>query len=243
MKAFVSWSGGKESCLACYKATLKGLEVACLVNMVTIDGTHSMTHRMRSGILRAQAECIGIPIIQKKTTWDTYEKDFKEVVRELKAEGVETGVFGDIDIQEHREWVHCVCEESGIEALEPLWGMERTHVLSAFIEAGFKAVVVCSRADLFDKDVLNLPVDEFLAEYLVKRSIDVCGEGGEYHTLVLDGPLFRNSMEIVGYKRVFADGYWILHITDYRIEKKKDSVSAREKGLCTISPRRQKHGR
>ena len=243
MKAFVSWSGGKESSLACYKATLEGLEVTSLVNMATIDGTHSMTHRMSSGILRAQAECIGIPIIQKKTTWNRYEKDFKEVVRELKAEGVEAGVFGDIDIQEHREWVHRVCEESGIQALEPLWGMERIHVLSTFNETGFTAVVVCARADLFDKNVLNLPVDEFLVKYLVKQGIDVCGEGGEYHTLVLDGPLFRNSMEIVGYKKVFADGYWILHIADYRIEKKEGSVSAREKGLCTISPRRQNHGR
>ena len=243
MKTFVSWSGGKESSLACYKAVLKGLEVVCLVNMATVDGAQSMTHRMSSGILRAQAECIGIPIIQKKTTWDRYEKDFKEVVRELKAEGVEAGVFGDIDIQEHREWVHRVCEESGIEALEPLWGMERTLVLSTFIEAGFTAAVVCARADLLDKEVLNLPVDEFLAEYLVKQGIDVCGEGGEYHTLVLDGPLFRNSIEIVGYKRVFADGYWILRITDYKTEKKEGSVSAREKGLYTISPRRQNHGR
>ena len=242
MKVFVSWSGGKESCLAGYKAVVKGLEVTYLVNMVTIDGTKSMTHQMSSGILRAQAECIGIPIVQKKTTWNRYERDFREVVGELKVEGVEAGVFGDIDIQEHREWVQRVCGESGIEALEPLWGMERTHIFRHFIDAGFKAVVVCARADLFDKEVLSLPVDEFLAEYLVNQRIDMCGEGGEYHTLVLDGPLFRNPVEIVGYRRVLTDRYWILHITDYRIGREKDSVpESRDMSIYSISSRRQNH--
>ena len=87
MKVFVSWSGGKESCLACYTAISEGFEVSCLLNMATLNGARSMTHGMGSHILRIQSACIGIPIIQKRTQWTAYERDFREAVRRLMAHG------------------------------------------------------------------------------------------------------------------------------------------------------------
>jgi diphthine-ammonia ligase len=221
MKVFASWSGGKESCLACYKAVLEGFEVSYLVNMVTLDGLRSMTHRIDSHVLCMQSVCLGVPLIQKRTTWEEYENDFKEVVKELKLEGVEAGVFGDIDIQEHRNWVERVCKESEIKAIEPLWGTERKRVLEEFINAGFKAIVVCARADLLEKEVLGLYIDEQFLKYLAKFNIDMCGENGEYHTFVLDGPLFNRSIEVITDKKIRKDGYWFLKIEDCKIIKKE----------------------
>lgn len=219
MKVFVSWSGGKESCLACYTAISEGFEVSCLLNMATLNGARSMTHGMGSHILRIQSACIGIPIIQKRTQWTAYERDFREAVNELKLDGVEAGVFGDIDIQEHRDWVERMCRESEIKAIEPLWGMERARLLKDFIDAGFKAIVVCARADLFEKDVLGLSIDEQFVELVARQNIDMCGESGEYHTLVLDGPFFRNEIVITAHKKILKDGYWMLDIEDCKMKK------------------------
>jgi Predicted ATPases of PP-loop superfamily len=103
LKCFVSWSGGKDSCLSCYKA--KDVEILYLLNMVTIDAKRSMTHGINSEILHAQSECMDIPIIQKRTTWNTYEQNFNDILNELKKKGVGAGIFGDIDLQEHRNWI------------------------------------------------------------------------------------------------------------------------------------------
>ena len=224
MKVFVSWSGGKERCLACYKAISEGFEVSYLVNMVTQDGLQSMTHRIHSHVLRMQSACLGVPIIQKRTTWNEYENDFKEVVKELKLEGVEAGVFGDIDIQEHRDWVERVCEESGVKAIEPLWGKERRRVLEDFINAGFKAIVVCGRANLLEKGILGLYIDEHFVEYLARFNIDICGENGEYHTFVVDGPIFKKSIEVITDTKILKEGYWFLDIEDCKIIKKEVEI-------------------
>ncbi|MBU7015886.1 MAG: diphthine--ammonia ligase [Theionarchaea archaeon] len=224
MKVFASWSGGKESCLACYKAISEGFEISYLVNMVTLDELRSMTHGIDSHALCMQSTCLGVPIIQKRTTWNEYENDFKEVVKELKLQGVEAGVFGDIDIQEHRDWVERVCKESGIMAIEPLWDTERKRVLEDFINAGFKAIVVCARADLPGKEILGLYVDEQLLKYLAKFNIDMCGEGGEYHTFVFDGPLFNKSIEIITDRKILKDGYWFLNIEDCKIIEKEVEI-------------------
>lgn len=220
MQVFVSWSGGKESCLACFKAISDGVEPSCLLNMVTMDKRRSMTHGIRADILRAQSQCVGIPIIQKRTTWDAYEHDFKETVEELKSSGVEAGVFGDIDIREHREWVERVCRETGIRAVEPLWGIERRRILETFIDAGFKAILVCAKADLFGKEELGRQIDRQFMEDLERRGIDLCGESGEYHTCVLDGPLFRNRIVVEASRETHRDGYWILDIEGYRVAEK-----------------------
>lgn len=221
MKVFVSWSGGKESCFACREAISDSLEPVCLLNMVTKDAKKSMTHRIRSDLLRTQSECIGIPIIQKRTTWNTYEHDFKEIVRELRAEGIEGGVFGNINIQEHREWVERVSGELGITVIEPLWGMRCTQVLEDFIAAGFKALVVCQRADLSNGEMLARHIDRTFVEDLARRGIDLCGEGGEYHTFVLDGPLFERQIKVKSSKKMFNDGYWWLDVEEWEITEKR----------------------
>jgi len=213
LKAFVSWSGGKDSSLACYKAMKDGLKVACLVNMLSEDGIYSRSHGIVSELLMAQAEAIGIPIIQRKTTWESYEEEFKNVILQLKKENVKAGVFGDIDLQEHREWVERVCRETGIKAILPLWNEEREKLLKEFINSGFKAIVCSTNSEFLDKEWLGRPIDDdFIKDLKDLGNIDICGEKGEYHTFVYDGPIFKKTVNFLVARKFMKDKKWFLKI-------------------------------
>ncbi len=221
MKAFISWSGGKESSLSCYKA-MEGIEIVYLLNMISEDGKRSRSHGINSKLLKTQAEAIGIPIIQTKTTWQNYEQEFKKAVSELKREDIEAGVFGDIDLEEHREWAERVCGESGIKAILPLWGKTRAEVIGEFIDSGFQAVVVATKADLLGPEWLGRWINkESVRDIRDLENIDPCGESGEYHTFVTDGPIFRQRIKVVAARKVKRGGHWLWDILKYTLENKK----------------------
>lgn len=217
MKAFVSWSGGKETSLACYEAIQdKNLKVEYLLNMVSEDGKRSRSHGLSSALLRAQSDAMGISVIQRKTTWESYEGVFKKAVSEFKKEGIKIGIFGDIDLQEHRDWVERVCKEIEIKPLLPLWKEDREGVLKEFIQAGFKALVVATKADLLGREWLGRRIDEEFIEDLKKlNGVDLCGEKGEYHTFVYAGPLFKKRIEITKSKKVLKEDNWFLEILEW----------------------------
>jgi len=222
MKVFCSWSGGKESSLACYRAILGGFDISFLLNMITEDGVRSRTHGLDSRLLVAQSEAMGIPIVQRKTTWDSYENEFKKAVSDLKNHGIAGGIFGDIDLQEHRDWVERVCKESGIEAFEPLWQNERRHLLKEFIELGFNAIVVATKPELMNHEWLGRNIDEkFINDLTALKNIDLCGEAGEYHTFVTDGPTFKKRIEILRTKKYQHNNHWFLDIEEYKIIEKQ----------------------
>jgi diphthine-ammonia ligase len=151
MKVFCSWSGGKESCLAYYKAMQEGHEIASLLTMFVTTGRYTHSHRLSRELLMAQSQAIGIPLHQGKASWDTYEREFAKVLASLKRQGVEGGVFGDLYYPEHREWVERVCTEAGIFPLIPLWGKDGKDLLCGFIEAGFEAIAVAVRNDIMTR--------------------------------------------------------------------------------------------
>lgn len=225
--AAVSWSGGKDSCLACYEAMLNGFRIAYLLNFVNKDGRCAF-HGLKPELIVAQSQATGIPIIQREVTWDTYEDVFKSTLAELRRAGVEVAVFGDIHVREHLDWVTRVCSEVGITPLEPLWGIEPERVLKRFIDAGFDAIVINAKADLFGEELLGRKVDIGLLEDLKRiRSehyFDICGEYGEYHTFVTDGPIFRGRIKVLESRKVLMHGYWkywLLDILKWEIEEKK----------------------
>ncbi|MCK4403007.1 MAG: diphthine--ammonia ligase, partial [Dehalococcoidia bacterium] len=161
MKVFASWSGGKESALATYKAIFQGYQVSYLVNFISEDGERLRSHGVKSEILESQSRAIGIPMVQVKTSWEDYEENFKKVVERLKVKGIEGGVFGDMDLEEHREWLERVCGELGIKPILPLWGIGSEELLADFWSLGFKAIVVATKLDQsllgrnLDKSSLN----------------------------------------------------------------------------------------
>ena len=212
-----SWSGGKDSCFACHLALAQGYKISHLVNFISQQYQRVSFHGTEKRLIQLQSQAIGIPVLQKETTPDGYEAEFKEAVLALLPEGIKGMVFGDIYLDEHREWVERVCAELGIEAVEPLWGESTESVLSGFIEAGFEAIVVGAKAQLIDQEWVGRGVDIDFMNYLKSKDIDLCGENGEYHTLVVNGPLFKRKIEITKSRIVKRDGYWFLDTVKYKL--------------------------
>lgn len=206
-KAFVSWSGGKDSALACYNAMKNsGMRIAYLLNMLSENSTHSRSHHLSVAALRSQAEAMGIPIVQRQATWGGYEEEFKKTLAVFKEENVQTGVFGDIDVQEHRDWVERVCSESGLNAILPLWQRSRESLMDEFIACGFKAVIVAVKLECMGSEWLGRQLDtQFLEDMKRLPQVDLCGENGEYHTFVYDGPIFKKSVEFIVGKQIFKE--------------------------------------
>ena len=212
-----SWSGGKDSCFACHRALAQGYKISHLVNFISRQYQRVSFHGTEKRMVQLQSQAIGIPVLQKETTPDGYEQEFKEAVRGLLPEGIKGMVFGDIYLDEHKEWVERVCAELGIEAVEPLWGKSPGSVLSGFIEAGFEAIIVSAKAELIDEEWVGRGVDRDFMNYLKSKDIDLCGENGEYHTLVVNGPLFKRKIEITESRTIKRDGYWFLDTLNYHL--------------------------
>ncbi len=219
----VSWSGGKESCLSHYQAFLKGYKIVRLLNLICKDTKRSMSHGLDAKLMIAQSHAIGTPIVQKEVTWDTYEQEFKKALLELKEEvGIKGAVFGDIDLQEHKDWVDRVCSEVDIEPIEPLWGGNQDEIIIDFINKGFEAIVINVKANFFGKEWLGRRIDRTFVNDLYKlkekNDIHICGEAGEYHTFVTNGPFFKKRIKIIESSKVLKNGNWFLDILKYEVQ-------------------------
>ena len=210
MKVFSSWSGGKECALATYKAIYQGHEVLYLLNFISEDGERSRSHGLKASVLALQAEAIGIPLIQVKTSWENYEENFKKVVGELRNKGIEGGVFGDMDLEEHREWVERVCSEVGIKAFLPLWGIKAEELIEELLKFKFKAIIVATR---LEENFLGQVLDKVLVRQISKLGSHPCGENGEYHTFVTEGPIFEKALKIIRGERKRKDDVWFWEIS------------------------------
>jgi len=221
-KAFCSWSSGKDSTLAFYRASAQGFDVRYLFNMACEDSGRSHSHNISQELLDAQCGATGISLVQGKASWDTYEREFKKAVSGLREKDITHGIFGDIDLQPHRDWVERVCGEIGITPVLPLWKAERKSLMGEFIKAGFEARVVVTNAKWLGEEWLNRSIDEnFVKDLSAVKGVDACGEGGEYHTFVTDGPVFKKRIGILNTKKVLQatkwGNYWFLNIEDYKI--------------------------
>ncbi|MFA5156402.1 MAG: diphthine--ammonia ligase [Candidatus Omnitrophota bacterium] len=199
MKAVSLWSGGKDSCFACYKAMSRGYKVTALFNFTKLDGTASLSHGLDPRLISDQARVCGLPLFQKPMPGpELYEREFKNLIAEWKVnKGIEAIIFGDIYLKEHKEWIDRVCKESDIKPVFPLWGLNTKDILCDFINCGFKAVIVCVKAGVLGEEWLGRELDKRFIEDLRRYdpAIDPCGEEGEFHTFVYDGPIFKRPVE------------------------------------------------
>jgi len=217
-----SWSGGKDSCLACYKAIKQGYDVKYLLNFISEEFKRVAFHGAKAELLQLQAKAIGIEIFQKETTPDGYEKQFIEAVSALREKGIKSLICGDIHLAGCREWAEKACKEASVSAIEPLWGREPLDVVNEFVDLDFQTIVTSTQSKLLGKEWIGRQVDKkFISDLQKKRGIDPCGENGEFHTFVFDGPLFKKRVEILKTDVVLIKGYWFLDIQQYRLMDKK----------------------
>ncbi|HBG40535.1 MAG TPA: diphthine--ammonia ligase [Porphyromonadaceae bacterium] len=197
MKAFISWSSGKDCMYAMHRFLADGgNEVFCLLNMSDANSDRSRSHGIRNELIRRQSEKVRIPLIQQPTTRAEYEKDLKAVMAHLKKEhAVDTGVFGDIFVREHKTWIERVCHDMDITPVFPLWGMDTEVVMNGFLKEGYKSIVISVRKNKLPPSFLGRIVDEaFINDLRAIPGMDVCGENGEYHTFVFDGPSLADAV-------------------------------------------------
>ena len=210
VKAISSWSGGKDSCMACYRAVQQGYDVKLLLNFISRESKRGCFHGLEGKLLKFQAELIGIPLVQKEVSPDMskYEEEFKAAVTELRGKDINNMIFGDIYLLEHESWVDRVCNELKIKALEPLWDNTPEKIVDEFVDLGFKAVIVSCKADIMGKEYLGRLIDKELAKELKAKGICPCGENGEFHTLVIDGPIFKRPINILKAEPVIKESFW-----------------------------------
>ena len=205
-----SWSGGKDSCLALYKAIHQGYQVKYLLNFTSSETKRCCFHGLDGNLLQIQADSIGIPLIQQEMPNDMqgYEDNFKSAVSRLKSEGIKGMVFGDIYLDEHRNWVERVCNDIGIVAIEPLWNQPTEDLITEFVNIGFKSAIISAKADLFGEESMGGIIDTELINELLQKKICPCGENGEFHTFVIDGPIFKKEIIIKESQPLLIDGFW-----------------------------------
>ncbi|MBU2258152.1 MAG: diphthine--ammonia ligase, partial [Candidatus Omnitrophica bacterium] len=210
LNAIASWSGGKDSCLACYKAIKQGYNVKLLLNFISRESKRGCFHGLEGKLLKFQADLIGIPLIQREVSPDMqkYEEEFKSAVTELRGKDINTMVFGDIYLLEHESWIERVSADLNIRALEPLWNNSPEKIIDEFVDLGFKSVIVSCKADVMGKEFLGRAIDRKLVKELKKIGVCPCGEKGEFHTLVVDGPIFKSEIKIVESDPVLKEGFW-----------------------------------
>jgi len=191
-----SWSGGKDSCLALYRALKAGARPAFLLTILQEDGTRSRSHGLEPGVLQAQALSLEIPLVTRNASWSDYEAVFSATLQELKAAGVKAGVFGDIDLEDHRLWEEKVCGAAGIEACLPLWKTPRQALLDEFLTCGFEALIVVVNGEKLAGAYLGRTLNRELLREFERLGIDPSGEEGEYHTVVTSGPIFSAPLRL-----------------------------------------------
>lgn len=209
---FCSWSGGKDSCLALYHAIHSGGKPHSLLTILSEDGFFSRSHALPKSLIEQQAGSMGLSSAFRSASWQQYEAEFTSALHEFKKSGIEVGVFGDIDVDAHREWVRRVCGVAGIEPVLPLWKRNRRELLEEFIALGFKAQIVVINKQKLSKNFLGKTIDAQTINEMEESGIDPSGELGEYHTVVTDGPLFSTKVEIKTVSQEYHEGYWFLKV-------------------------------
>jgi len=205
-----SWSGGKDSCYALMQAAAQGHIPSLLINMMNENGKISRSHGLPPTILQQQAAAMGLPLIATPTTWNDYEKNFVAVLGQARSRYAVTAmVFGDIDLQAHRDWEEMVCAKAGVEALLPLWQQDRRVLVHTMLDAGIQAMIVSCNT-LMGESFLGKYLSPELVNRLEETGVDVCGENGEFHTVVVNCPLFKQAVDLPVYTTVLHDNYWFI---------------------------------
>lgn len=195
MRCAWSSSGGKDSLLALWHARKQGHDVVTMITMFDETGSRSRSHGIDLSLMNAQAAALGMELLTPAATWKTYETEFVNALRVVRSGNHEGVVFGDIDLEPHREWEEKVCAQADLTAILPLWQRRRPELAEEVLRLGFKSIVVCIDHRFLSADFCGREYDEAFVESL-PAGVDACGENGEFHTFVYGGPGFSHPLEV-----------------------------------------------
>jgi uncharacterized protein (TIGR00290 family) len=210
MNISCSWSGGKDSCYALMLALRQQHQLKAVVNMMNENGVISRSHGLPKKVLQQQADALQVPLIAQPTSWNDYQMHFIDTLQKLKNEfSVDAMVFGDIDLQEHRDWEEMVCAKAQLQAMLPIWKRDRAELVQQMLDEEIEAMIVSCNTQMGER-FLGKTISATLVVELENLGVDVCGENGEYHTVVINCPLFKKRIELPGYTTVLHENYWFL---------------------------------
>ncbi|KAJ3050894.1 hypothetical protein HK102_012183 [Quaeritorhiza haematococci] len=213
----MNWSGGKDSALALYKVLSTNThDLRTLVTTVNESFNRISMHGVRESLLDEQARQIGMPVtkirLPEQASMGTYEKAMNDALMPLIEGGVTHSVFGDIFLEDLKQWREDKLEKVGLKGVFPLWKIPTKDILKEFWAAGFKTIVVCVNGAKLDKSFCGRVLDEKFVEDL-PEDVDPCGENGEFHTFVFEAPYFKSPIKFTigetverGYKHKDSSG-------------------------------------
>ena len=205
MRFAVSFSGGKDSVLALHEMVEAGHDPVALLVMYRQDAGRSWVHGIGPKLLAAIGEALEIPLICCSARPETYDGDMERGLRQAQELGARACVFGDIDTPGHREWDEARCAAVGMDAVLPLWERDRVDAVRKTLDLGYRCLIKCVRSDILPATWLGQPLGHAHIERMLAQGIDACGENGEYHTVVVDGPLFSHAVAVENRGSVFLD--------------------------------------
>lgn len=210
MHVISSWSGGKDSCYALMLAISNGYHLGVLLNMMNENNKISRSHGLTPFLLNQQTKAIGVPLVGIPSSWNDYEKNYIEALKSLKIRyQIKAVVFGDIDLEPHKEWEEKVCKAAELKAILPLWQQNRKELVFEMIDNGIKAIITSCNTVL-GEDFLGKEITKQLVQEMETLGVDACGENGEYHTIVIDCPLFSNPILLPKYTKTTHNNYCFL---------------------------------
>jgi uncharacterized protein (TIGR00290 family) len=208
----MSWSGGKDSCLALRELLQSpDYRVAALLTTVTRDYGRVQMHGVRRALLERQAAALGLPLhevfIDRGATNEEYEAKMGEALALYRERGIERVAFGDLFLEEIRVYREQFLARHNVRGLYPVWGRDTTELVREFIGLGFKAVITCVDGKVLEPSFAGMVIDDDFLSALPPH-VDPCGENGEFHTFVFDGPVFKEAVRLSVGEKVFRDSFW-----------------------------------
>lgn len=222
-RVVLSWSGGKDGCLALDKLINAGVEVVCLVTTVPKEIGRTFGHGEKMEFVKLQGEALQIPTEFIYTSFDQYTDFFIQTLKKLKDQYQVEGIaFGDLYLDGHREWGEKLAAAAGVDAYYPLWGKQEDSLLMLknFINSGYKAKVIRVREDVLSDVWLGRELDHSFYEDIENLEICPMGESGEYHTFVYDGPLFKKKIELQNPNLIHLESTKKLEFGHYQLKEK-----------------------
>lgn len=226
MKVAVSWSGGMESCLACHKVMAQGYDVTRIVTFVCGTWPYHPLPCHPLQLMSLQSEALGIPHIEVKVK-EPYRNGYRKAISHLmKTEGIEGIVTGDLYVFDPGigRWMEDVCKGSDIAVILPLWGQNPHKILNEEVSEGFRAIFTCVQQPWFNEEWLGRELNNHSVKDLLALvdtyGIDPCGEKGEYHTMAIDGPIFKEAIEISKFSKEKQNTRLFIRISEFSLKPK-----------------------